>query len=41
LAAAGPQTNYDLNVEIKQSGGAKIAPPATNSAVTNTLVPPK
>src|SRR6266545_4356373 len=33
---AGPQTNYDLNVEIKQSGGAKIASPATN-----TPVPPK
>src|SRR5438093_5320532 len=41
LAAAGPQTNYDLNVEIKQSGGAKIASPATNSPTTNTLVAPK
>src|SRR5438477_7534615 len=46
LAAAGPQTNYDLNVEIKQSGGAKIASPSTNSPstnapATNTPVPPK
>jgi len=41
LAAAGPQTNYDLNVEIKQSGGAKIASPATNAPATNTAVPPK
>ena len=41
LAAAGPQTNYDLNVEIKQTGGAKITSPATNSPATNTLVPPK
>jgi chromosome segregation ATPase len=41
LAAAGPQTNYDLNVEIKQSGGAKITPPATNAPATNTTVPPK
>jgi len=46
LAAAGPQTNYDLNVEIKQSGGAKIAPTATNSPAaatpaTNNPAPPK
>ena len=41
LAAAGPQTNYDLNVEIKQSGGAKIASPSTNAPATNTPVPPK
>jgi chromosome segregation ATPase len=41
LPAAGAQTNYDLNVEIKQSGGAKIASPATNSPATNTAVPPK
>ena len=41
LAAAGPQTNYDLNVEIKQTGAAKITSPATNSPATNTLVPPK
>jgi chromosome segregation ATPase len=46
LAAAGPQTNYDLNVEIKQSGGAKIAAPATNSPAaatpaTNNPAPPK
>ena len=41
LGAAGPQTNYDLNVEIKQSGGAKIASPATNSPATNTPVSPK
>ena len=41
LAAAGPQTNYDLNVEIKQSGGAKITSPATNAPATNTTVPPK
>jgi len=34
LGAAGPQTNYDLNVEIKQSGGAKIASPATNTPVS-------
>jgi len=31
LAAAGSQTNYDLNVEIKQSGGAKIVSPSTNT----------
>ena len=31
LASAGPQTNYDLNVEIKQSGGAKIVSPSTNA----------
>jgi chromosome segregation ATPase len=41
LAAAGPQTNYDLNVEIKQSGGAKITSPATNAPATNTTAPPK
>ena len=41
LATAGPQTNYDLNVEIKQGGGAKITSPATNSPATNTPVPPK
>jgi len=40
LATAGPQTNYDLNVEIKQSGGAKIASPATNSPAA-TPAPPK
>lgn len=26
-----PQTNYDLNVEIKRDGGAKILPPPTNA----------
>jgi chromosome segregation ATPase len=31
LASAGSQTNYDLNVEIKQSGGAKIVSPGTNT----------
>jgi len=41
LAAAGPQTNYDLNVEIKQSGGATIASPATNAPATNNPAPPK
>ena len=35
LASAGPQTNYDLNVEIKQSGGTKIIPPGTNSPPAN------
>jgi chromosome segregation ATPase len=41
LAAAGPQTNYDLNVEIKQTGGAKLVPPTTNSPAATTPVPPK
>ena len=41
LTTTSPQTNFDLNVEIKQSGGAKIASPATNSPPTNTLVSPK
>src|SRR2546429_8064858 len=41
LAAAGPQTNYDLNVEIKQSGGAKIVSPSTNAPATNVPAPPK
>jgi septal ring factor EnvC (AmiA/AmiB activator) len=35
LASGGPQTNYDLNVEVKQSGGAKILPPSTNAPATN------
>src|SRR5205807_1819124 len=35
LASAGPQTNYDLNVEIKQSGGTKIIPPGTNPPPAN------
>ncbi len=35
LASAGPQTNYDLNVEIKQSGGTKIIPPVTNTPPVN------
>src|ERR1051326_6648966 len=33
LAAAGPQTNYDLNGEVKQSAAAKILTPTGN---TNT-----
>ena len=41
LASAGPQTNYDLNVEIKQSGGAKIVSPSTNAPATNVPAPPK
>ena len=40
LASAGPQTNYDLNVEIKQSGGAKVIPPGTNTLPANAA-PPK
>ena len=35
LASAGTQTNYDLNVEIKQSGGAKIVPAGTNTPPAN------
>src|SRR6266511_250460 len=35
LASAGPQTNYDLNVEIKQSGATKILSPSTNAPSTN------
>jgi len=30
FAAAPAQTNFDLNVEIRQDGGAKVVPPATN-----------
>src|SRR6266498_2318343 len=41
LPLAGPQTNYDLNVEIKQTGGAAIASPPTNAPATNNPVPPK
>lgn len=35
LASTGPQTNYDLNVEIKQSGATKILSPSTNAPSTN------
>lgn len=31
FAAAPGQTNFDLNVEIRQDGSAKVIPPATNS----------
>jgi len=41
LASAGPQTNYDLNVELKQSGGARVIPPSTNTPPTNAPAPPK
>jgi len=41
LVAAEPQTNLDLNVEIKQSGGAKVVPPATNTPPANAPAPPK
>src|SRR5947208_3421463 len=42
LASVEPQgTNYDLNVEIKQSGGAKILSPSTNSPPANAPAPPK
>jgi len=41
LASAGTQTNYDLNVEIKQSGGAKIVPANTNTPPANAPAPPK
>jgi chromosome segregation ATPase len=41
LASAGPQTNYDLNVEIKQSGGAKIVAPGTNTPPATAPAPPK
>jgi len=37
---AGAQTNYDLNVEIKQSGGAKIVPTATNTPPATAPSPP-
>ena len=40
LASVGTQTNYDLNVEIKQSGGAKVIPPGTNTLPANAA-PPK
>ena len=33
LASAPGQTNFDLNVEIRQDGGAKIIRPATNAPV--------
>jgi chromosome segregation ATPase len=39
FAAAGTQTNYDLNVEIKQSGGAKIFSPSTNTPPANPPAP--
>lgn len=41
LVSAGAQTNYDLNVEIKQSGGAKIVPGNTNTPPANAPAPPK
>ena len=41
LASAGSQTNYDLNVEIKQSGGAKIVSPDTNTPPAVAPAPPK
>jgi chromosome segregation ATPase len=31
FAAPAGRTNYDLNVEIRQDGGAKVVPPATNA----------
>jgi len=33
LASAGPQTNYDLNVEVGSDGSVKVIPPlgATNA----------
>lgn len=31
LAASTTQTNYDLNVEIRQDGGARVVLPATNA----------
>ena len=31
FAAPAGKTNYDLNVEIRQDGGAKVVPPATNA----------
>ncbi len=34
-ASARPGTNFNLNVEFKQEGGAKIVPPATNAPPTN------
>jgi chromosome segregation ATPase len=35
FVAAGSQTNFDLNVEIRQDGGAKVVSPATNALPTN------
>lgn len=40
LATTGSQTNYDLNVEIKQSGGAKIVSPGTNNPPATTPTNP-
>jgi chromosome segregation ATPase len=40
FAAAPGQTNYDLNVEIRQDGGARVVAPSTNSAPANPP-PPK
>lgn len=31
FASAAGQTNFDLNVEIRQDGGTKVIPPATNA----------
>lgn len=31
FASAPPPTNYDLNVEVRQDGGARVIPPATNA----------
>jgi chromosome segregation ATPase len=39
FATTGPQTNYDLNVEVKQSGGAKIVSPGTNAPPANPPAP--
>ncbi|HXT38500.1 MAG TPA: hypothetical protein VN887_00610 [Candidatus Angelobacter sp.] len=39
FATTGPQTNYDLNVEVKQSGGAKIVSPGTNTPPANPPAP--
>lgn len=38
--APAPKTNYDLNVEIRRDGGAKVIPPATNApAAVNPPAP--